>query len=151
MKHYISVKSYANLCDLSERTIRRYMATASIEFVTESPNRTLIAFNELNKSCTIPLTTEECNLILQADMGNSEAQADLAVLFLTHKKNSQAVYWLNLATKQQHADAMQLLANCFITGLGVKKDNNLALMWLSKAASLGSLLAKKQIEGIFPH
>ena len=49
MNQFISVKSYANLCDLSERTIRRYMAMKTIDFITESSSRTLIAFNELVK------------------------------------------------------------------------------------------------------
>ena len=149
MKQFISVKSYANLCDLSERTIRRYMAMKSIDFITESSSRTLIAFSELIKNCVIPLSPEECDLILQADTGNAEAQNDLGLLLLTHNKSTLAIYWLNLAAKQQQADAMQLLGDCYALGKGVEKDSNLAMMWIAKAASLGSVLANQQMDGVF--
>mgnify|MGYP000473965486 CR=1 FL=1 len=151
MKYYISVKNYANLCNLSERTIRRYMATASIEFITESSNRTLIAFNELAKNCIIPLTISDNDLILHADTGNAEAQNDLGLLLLAHNKPTLAIYWLNLAAKQQLPDAMQLLGNCYALGKGVEKDRNLSMMWTAKAASLGSVLASQQMVGIFPN
>jgi len=149
MKQFISVKSYANLCDLSERTIRRYMAMEAIDFITKSSSRTLIAFSELTKNCVISLTVGDNDLILQADTGNAEAQNDLGVLFLRHEKPDLAVYWLNLAAKQQQADAMQLLGTCYALGKGVEKNRNLAMMWVAKAASLGSVLANQQMAGIF--
>jgi len=149
MSHYISVKTYANLTDLSERTIRRYMTMKSIDFIAESSSRTLIAFSELIKNCVIPLNSEGSDLILQADTGNAEAQNDLGLLLLTHNKATLAVYWLNLAAKQQQADAMQLLGDCYALGKGVEKDSNLAMMWVAKAASLGSVLANQQMDGVF--
>jgi len=148
MKQFISVKSYANLCDLSERTIRRYMAMKSIDFITESSSRTLIAFSELTKNCVIPLLPEECDLILQADTGNAEAQNDLSLLLLMHNKPTLAIYWLNLAAKQQQADAMQLLGDCYALGKGVEKDRNLAMMWIAKAANKGNVIAIEQMARI---
>lgn len=148
MKQFISVKTYANLCDLSERTVRRYMAMNTIDFIAESSNRTLIAIDELAENCSIPLTADENSLILQADSGNAESQNDLAILLLEHTKPNLAIYWFNLAAKQQHADAMQFLGYCYANGEGIEKDNNLALMWIARAASLKWVLAEQQISSL---
>jgi TPR repeat protein len=149
MKQFISVKTYANLCNVSERTIRRYIATNAIDFISDSSSRTLIAIGEVEKKCIIQLDSHALELILLADKGDVEAQGDLAVLFFEYSKASLAIYWLNLAAKQQSADAMQLLGCCYGQGLGVVKDNNRALMWISKAADAGSLLALRQVGNIF--
>ena len=58
------------------------------------------------------------------------------------------MYWLELAAKQQLADAMQLLGRCYLEGNGLTKDENLAIMWIAKAASLGHSIALAQIQSI---
>jgi len=72
----------------------------------------------------------------------------LALLFLEHNKLKSAVYWLELAAKQQLADAMHLLGRCYLEGNGLPKDDSLALMWIAKAASLGHSIALTQIQSI---
>jgi TPR repeat protein len=67
---------------------------------------------------------------------------------LENNKPKSAIYWLGLAAKQDFADAMHLLGSCYSKGNGLAKDNNLALMWIAKAASLGHPIAIAQIKSI---
>ena len=151
MSQYLSVKTYTNLTGLSERTIRRYISMSTIDFISDSTkHKTLIALSEVKKNSPIPLTNEDITLITQADEGDACAQNDLALLFLEHSKSSIAIYWLSLSAKQDFSDAMQLLGQCYATGNGVTKDSNQAIMWISKAAALGHILASKQMEAILP-
>jgi len=149
MQSTISVKSYANLCDVSERTIRRYIANHSLDYRSDNgSNRTLIALEELTHNSPISLNSEKKQLILQADTGDAAAQNDVALLLLDSKKPHLAIYWLTLAAKQNHPDAMQHLGDCYATGQGIEKDNHLALMWVAKAASQGHCIAIEQMAGI---
>ncbi|MGZ5028874.1 MAG: hypothetical protein ACXV9T_16965, partial [Methylobacter sp.] len=63
-------------------------------------------------------------------------------------KQKSAVYWLELAAKQSLADAMHLLGRCYLEGNGLAKDENLGIMWIAKAASLGHPIALAQIQSI---
>ena len=149
MTHYISIKTYSSLTELSDRTIRRLISTKEINFLLDPvQNKTLIATSELTKNCPIPLSTEDIDLIIEADNDDSDAQNDLALLFLEHSKPSIALYWLNLAIKQDNPDSMHLLGKCYLSGNGVTKDKNQAIMWISKAATLGHQIALKQMDGI---
>ena len=75
---------------------------------------------------------------------------DLALLFLENDKPQNAIYWVELAAKQDFADAMHLLGTCYLKGNGLAKDHNLALMWIANAASLGHQIAVAQIQSIRP-
>jgi uncharacterized protein len=74
----------------------------------------------------------------------------LGVLLLENDKPQRAIYWLELAAKQDFSDAMHLLGTCYLKGNGLAKDYNLALMWIAKAASLGHPIAVAQIQSIRP-
>ncbi len=150
MTHYISIKTYANLAALSERTIRRYIATKEIHFLVDTAkNKTLIAANELIKNAPIPISADDIMVIVDADNGDAEAQNNLAILFLEQAKPSIALYWLHLAVKQDNPDAMHLLGQCYQSGEGVIKDKNQAMTWISKAATLGHKIALKQMDHIY--
>lgn len=149
---YISVKTYANLTNLSERTVRRYIATHTIDCCAHSPkNKTRIAIDEVEKNGIIPLANKDLALIIKADDGDALAQNDVALLLLEHLEPSLAIYWLTLAAKQNCADAMQLLGHCHATGNGTSKDMNQSMMWISKAAALGNIIASQQMDDLFPH
>jgi len=145
---YIGIKSYSHLVNLNERTIRRHIeAKALTSYYDKALNRTFITLDDLLKNSSIPLG-EELDLIRDAEQGEAVSQADIGVLFLEHNKPAEAIYWLQLAVKQGYSDAMALLADCYARGVGVKKDDNQAILWASKAASAGSLIAQQQINGI---
>ena len=66
-----------------------------------------------------------------------------------HSKPNIALYWLNLAVKQDNPDAMQRLGQCYLSGSGVLKDKNQAMTWIPKAATLGHKIAIKQMDDIY--
>ena len=108
----------------------------------------MICFESIKSDLCLALTLENIDLIEKADIGDAKAQNDLALLFLEQHKPKSAIYWLELASKQQFSDAMQLLAECYLAGNGLTKNENLALMWIAKAASLGHSVALAQIQSL---
>ena len=151
MQH-LSLQAAITLTDWSERTIRRRVADGSLICAanTKDQHKTMIRFDSVRPYICIPLNQEDIELIENADEGDANAQNDLALLFLEHNLPKSAVYWLELAAKQNHADAVHLLGCCFLQGNGVAKDDNTAIMWIAKAASFGHSIAAAQIQSIYP-
>ena len=111
-------------------------------------NKSMICLDSLKNDIGIPLDPDDIELVKSADAGDPQAQNDLALLFLEHNKPQSAIYWLELTAKQDFADAMHLLGSCYLKGNGLAKDNNFALIWIAKAASLGHPIAIAQIKSI---
>ncbi len=149
MQH-LSLQAAATLTEWSERTLRRRIADGSLRCAAdnEAHYKTMICFDSIKQDICIALEAGDIELIKAADSGGAKAQNDLALLFLQQNKPKSAVYWLELAAKQQVSDAMHLLGGCYLEGSGVLKDDNLAMMWIAKAASLGHLIAIAQIQSI---
>jgi len=149
MQH-VSLQAATTLTDWSARTIRRRLADGTLQCAAdnEAYYKTMICFDSIKHDICLPLNSEDIELIKSADSGDAKAQNDLALLFLEHNKLKSAVYWLELAAKQHCTDAMHLLGCCYLEGNGLPKDNNLALMWIAKAASLGHPIALAQIQSI---
>jgi len=145
----ISIQTVTTLTGWSLRTIRRRIADGTLSCVNnEDRIKAMISFDSIKNDIGIPLKSEDIELIMSADTGDANAQNDLALLFLENNKPQSAIYWLELAAKQGFADAMQLLGKCYLKGNGVDKDNNLAMMWVAKAASLGHPIALAQMKSI---
>ena len=151
MQH-ISLQAATTLTEWSERTIRRRIADGTLKCAAnrEDHYKRMICFDSIKHDICIPLDQDDIELIKNADAGDAKAQNDLALLFLENNKLKSAVYWLELASKQNVADSMQLLGRCYLNGNGLSKDNNLAIMWIAKAASLGHSIALAQIQSIRP-
>ncbi|HEY8036642.1 MAG TPA: hypothetical protein VIF37_13770 [Methylobacter sp.] len=149
MQH-VSLQAATTLTEWSERTIRRRLADGSLQCATdnEAYYKTMLCFDSIKYDICIALAPDDIKLIENADAGDATAQNDLALLFLEQNKPKSAVYWLELAAKQQVSDAMHLLGCCYLEGHGLAKDNNLAMMWIAKAASLGHSIALAQIQSI---
>ena len=152
---YVSLQATITLTEWSERTIRRRIADGTLPYTDSltvveggGQNKTMIGFEAIKNAICIPLEEEDIALIKEADTGDASAQNDLAILFLEHHKPKSAIYWLELSVKQNFADAMQHLGNCYLKGEGVSKDHNLAIMWIAKAASLGHAIADQQIKSL---
>jgi len=146
----ISLQTAATLTEWSLSTLRRRLADGSLQCASshQDKNKTLICLDSIKTDLCMALKADDIELIQRADAGDAGAQNDLAVLFLAYNKPQSAIYWLELATKQGFADAMQLLGNCYLKGKGVAKDDNLAIMWVAKAASLGHSIAMAQMKSI---
>ncbi len=109
MQH-LSLQAATTLTEYSVRTIRRRLADGTLQCAADNDayHKTMICFDSIKPDICIALAPEDIELIKSADAGDAAAQNDLALLFLEQKKPKSAVYWLELAAKQQVADAMQL-------------------------------------------
>jgi TPR repeat protein len=144
----VSLQTALTLTEWSERTMRRRLAEGILQTVKSAltANKVLISLQDLQADTCIPLPDENLKLLLEADKGDADAQNDLALIFLAHGKYKSAVYWLEAAAKQNCADAMHLLGCCYLTGEGLVKDDNLAMIWIAKAASLEHSIACAQMK-----
>jgi hypothetical protein len=147
----ISLNAVIALTDQSERTLRRRIADGSLPRVADeggSSYKTLIPFEAISPQLVVPLTGEEVQLVKEADSGSASAQNDLALILLAHRKPQGALYWLELAAKQECPEAMHWLARCYLEGNGVDRDENLGLMWLAKSAAGGHQISREQVEAM---
>jgi TPR repeat protein len=148
MQH-VSLQAATTLTEWSERTIRRRLADGSLKCATDGSHyKTMICFDSIKHDICITLDSDDFELLKTADAGDATSQNDLALLFLENGKLKSAVYWLELAAKQNFTDAMHLLGCCYLDGNGLPKDDNLAIMWIAKAASLGHSIAIAQIQSM---
>lgn len=93
----------------------------------------------------IAVNQDDLTRVVAADAGDPEAQNDVAMLFLAAGRPKAAIYWLELSAEQGYADAMHHLGRCHLEGSGVPRDENLAIMWIAKAASNGHAIAREQL------
>ncbi|MBN3968786.1 sel1 repeat family protein [Pseudomonas gregormendelii] len=110
--------------------------------------RTMVVLDHVLPFISVQLNDDDIDLIVSADAGNADAQNDLAQLFDELGKREVALYWWGASADQGHPDAMHHLGNCFICGSGVCKDENTGIMWIAKAASLGHVVARGQINSL---
>lgn len=148
---YISLQSAVTLTDLSERTLRRRLAEGSIvKLKSEDSNKSMISLASIKSDFCLSFEADQLELIQRADQGDAKAQNDLALFFLDNNKPKSALYWLELAIKQNVADAMYLMGCCYLNGNGLPKDANLAIMWIAKASAAGHRIALAQMQSIYP-
>jgi len=146
----ISIATAITLTEWSRRTLWRRISDGSLARVddNDASDKTRIPLEAIKPHICIPLDQQDFDLIRDADAGHAEAQTDLALIFLSNAKPEGAVYWLELAAKQDYADAMHWLSRCYLDGTGVPKDENLGLMWLAKAASRGHVISQGQMQAM---
>ena len=146
----ISIASAITLTEWSESTFRRRIADGSLtrEFEPGTGGRAMVSLNAIKPHACIPLEDEDGPLIQAADTGSAEAQNDLALLFLANSKPRAAIYWFELAAKQEYSDAMHWLGRCHMDGNGVLQDENLGMMWLAKAAAQGHAISQAQMQAM---
>lgn len=147
----ISITTATTLTGWSRRTLWRRISDGTLRREASNlleGNKTKIHLSTIKRHICIPLDPDDFELIENADAGETEAQTDLALLFLLNKKPENAVYWLELAVKRDSANAMYLLGRCYIDGNGISQNNNLGIMWIANAASRGHVLARGQMQAI---
>ncbi len=143
----ISLPAAITLTEWSERTFFRKFADGSLS--RERVNgKLVIPLPLIEPHLCISLEPEDLQVLEKADVGDAEAQNDLALIFMANAKPKSAVYWLELAARQNYADAMNLLARCYAIGDGVAQDDNIGMMWLAKAAALGHIISQGQMQGM---
>lgn len=148
----ITLNAAITLTAMSRRTLWRRVTHGTIATVgcsaPTNKGRTMLALRDVVDASGVDLSEEEVELVVHADEGNAEAQADAGAMFFGKAQYKSALYWLQKAAAQGNADAMQWLGVCYASGAGLEADANLAVMWIAKAASLGHVLAHAQMRGV---
>lgn len=113
-------------------------------------NRALLALNDVLGMVPVALDADDIAMLLRADASDADAQADMGALFYMAGAEKAALYWLSEAAAQDNAEAMQWLGIAHARGGhgggAIARDDNLAIMWLAKAAALGHPVAQVQME-----
>lgn len=150
MSKFISLATAITLTGWSERTFWRRFADGSIlrNIGSETSGKSMVHLDSILPHLCMPMDSGDLLLVIDADNGQSDAQADLALLFLSNGKYKESVHWLQLAVKHGHASAMHCLGRAYIDGNGVPKDENIGLMWIAKAAANGHVISQAQIQGL---
>lgn len=148
----ISLSTAATLTEWSKRTLWRRISDGTLSRYSNNEilddKKTKIDFQAIKEHICIPLQSEDLALIEKADAGEGEAQTDLAILFLSNDKTESALFWLELSVKQNCANGMYWLGRCYIDGTGVTANENLGVMWIAKAASMGHVISKVLMDAI---
>ena len=143
----ISLAAAITLTEWSERTFWRRFADGSVKKEVEGGNgKSMVHLDSIKPYIAMPLDADDFALLRLADRGDAAAQNDLALIFLANGKPRGAIAWLEMAARQDHADAMHWLARCYLEGNGVVRDDNLGMMWLSKAAAHGHPISANQLQ-----
>jgi hypothetical protein len=147
----ISVDAAIVITEKSRRTWwRRISEGAVLRAADDERGRAMLVWDGVVPHICIPMTPEDLSFVLRADASDAEAQNDVSQLFSIAGKHEAALYWLQQAAQQDHADAMQWLGRCYLGGEGVPKDEHLGIMWIAKAAAHGHVIAKAQMKSLRP-
>lgn len=145
----ISLDAAVAMTGLSRRTLwRRVTEGAIVKCDEDIRGRATLSLSDVVDLVSFPLDAEDMKLLVQADDGKADAQADMGEMFYTAGKFEVAIYWLNAAAAQKNADAMHWLSICHFAGHGVPANENLAISWLARAADAGHVIAQHQMESI---
>lgn len=144
----ISLAAAITLTEWSERTFWRRFADGSVKKEVEGGGngKSMVHLDSIKPYIAMPLDADDFALLRLADRGDAAAQNDLALIFLANGKPRGAIAWLEMAARQDYADAMHWLARCYLEGNGVPRDDNLGMMWLSRAAASGHLISANQLQ-----
>ena len=150
----ISLDAVAALTGMGRSTLWRRAADGVLaKGDKDARGRATLALSDvlglIRDSTGVPLSDEDVAVLLQADAGDAEAQADLgALLYVQGRRGGEAaLYWLQAAAEQGSAEAMQWLGTAQAAG-AAEQDEQLAVMWIAKAAALGHPIARRQVEGL---
>ena len=141
---YITLSTAAALTGLSKRTLWRRIADGQLhaKVSADQGEHTRVPLEEILPLSRLNLEADDHALIRLADMGEAEAQCDLALLFLTQKQPGEAVHWLTLSAKQHYPEALHQLGRCYIAANGVEADEAKGIEHIARAAALGHVTAK---------
>ena len=142
-----SVPTAALLLDRSERTLQRWCEDGTLQVVSRHvgrANRQLVDLAQVLELFGPHAEPDFAALIEAADAGHAEAETDLGLVLLQEGKAAAAVAFFQRAVRKDDPEAMHWLSRCYREGLGVGRDENLAMMWLHKAAAHGHVIAQAQ-------
>ena len=166
----ISLDAAVAISSVSKSTLWRRVTDGLIgKAGNDDRNRAMLLLSDVLELVDTPtsMNREDISMLLAADAGVPEAQADIGAMFYVAGNTKAALYWLYQAADNNNADAMHWLAiahaahtpgtmqteqpfsteeSSFINSS--EREENLAVMWLAKAAALGHPLARQQMSHI---
>lgn len=93
------------------------------------------------------------NYILEAEKGNSEAQAKVGIMYFwgrgTFRSDSYSYTWSLKAAKQGHKKAQHMVGYLFENGIYVEKNIHTAINWYRKSADQNYPPAQANLAGIY--
>lgn len=147
----VSVDCAASLSALGKRTWWRKIQSGKIsKLMPDAFGRTRVPLADALRLAVVSLSDEDIQVLLMADAGDADAQDDIGQFFLQARFVDAALYWLQLAVKQGHANSMQILAGCYARGDGFEKNEQTAIKWLREAAMRGHSIGQAQLAGLNP-
>jgi hypothetical protein len=150
----ISLEAAVALTGLSRRTLWRRIAEGALhkieagEGTKDKAAHTHLVLSEVLELATLLLDDECLAQLKKADRGDPAAQLEIGQYFYGMGRQALAVYWFHLAAIRKDADAMHCLGQCYAMGAGIEKNEELAIMWIAKAAAQGHIIAQKQMQGL---
>lgn len=87
---------------------------------------------------------KEC-FVKSAYYGNATAMFYLGEIERENKRFKEAVAWYKKAALLGEEDAQNMLGFCYLNGLGIEKNPNLAMEWFQKAAEQGHIVAQSNV------
>lgn len=143
----ITIDTLAKFLGKSERTAWRLVSDNLIKTVIVA-GKTKVELDDVRSyfDQNIKHLTDE--LIERCDLGDAAAETDIAVELLELGNYKGALIWLNSAVNKDHPDALQILGDLNIKGVGTEQDHTKGIMLISKAATLGHHIAIAQMESL---
>ena len=115
----LSLDASVAITGISRRTLWRRVTDGTIgRCDTDGRSRAMLALGDVLGLVDVALTAEDKAMLLRADAGDAEAQADMGALFYVAGAHKAALYWLNEAAAQDNAEAMQWLGTAYASGGG---------------------------------
>lgn len=148
----ISLDAVAALTGIGRSTLWRKVADGALaKGEKDARGRATLALADvlglIRDGTGVPFDAEDVAMLLQADAGDAQAQADIGALLQVRGGGAAARYWLQAAAEQGSAEAMHWLGTAQAAG-GSEQDRQMAVMWIAKAAALGHPIARQQLQGL---
>ena len=113
----LSLDASVAITGMSRSTLWRRVTDGTIgRGDKDGRSRAMLALDDVLGLVDVVLSAEDIAMLLRADAGDADAQADMGALFYVAGAHKAALYWLNEAAAQNNAEAMQWLGTAYASG-----------------------------------